>query len=177
MVCALCTTPQKNTHTKCTLPSPPHYRQSRPYLSRAVINRNSAVTLQDYGQFPHRYVDIFSNNHPFSIFSQINLKRGASRSPPPNHPTLLPALLTASTTNFKSPRTAPPIKIVIFCSTLSEFENLIISQPVKTKRQANFKDFKGFGAFKGLGEQNSFVCKLGFFWYKCQKSPIYTRTR
>jgi hypothetical protein len=45
--------------------------------------------------------------------------------------------------------------IVIFCSTLSEFE----------KRQANFKDFKRFGAFKGLVEQknvvfNSFVGKL-----------------
>jgi hypothetical protein len=40
---------------------------------------------------------------------------------------------------------------------------------VKTKRQANFKDFKRFGAFKGIGEQknvfNSFVCKLRFFWH------------
>jgi hypothetical protein len=41
-----------------------------------------------------------------------------------------------------------------------------MSQLVKTKRQANFKDFKRFGAFKGLVEQknvvfNSFVCKLG----------------
>jgi hypothetical protein len=38
------------------------------------------------------------------------------------------------------------------------------------KRQANFKDFKRFGAFKGLVEQknlvfNSFVCKLGLFWH------------
>jgi hypothetical protein len=46
-----------------------------------------------------------------------------------------------------------------------------MSQLVKTKRQANFKDFKRFGAFKGLVEQknvvfNSFVCKLGlFFWH------------
>jgi hypothetical protein len=44
-----------------------------------------------------------------------------------------------------------------------------MSQCVKTKRQANFEGFKGFGAFKGLVEQkkknvfNSFVCKLGFF--------------
>jgi hypothetical protein len=43
-----------------------------------------------------------------------------------------------------------------------------MSQLVKTKRQANFKDFKRFGAFKGLAVQknvvfNSFVCKLGFF--------------
>jgi hypothetical protein len=44
-----------------------------------------------------------------------------------------------------------------------------MSQLVKTKRQANFTDFKRFGAFKeGLVEQknvvfNSFLCKLGFF--------------
>jgi hypothetical protein len=46
-----------------------------------------------------------------------------------------------------------------------------MSQLVKTKRQANFKGFKRFGAFKGIVEQkknvvfNSFVCKLG------QKKP------
>jgi hypothetical protein len=45
-----------------------------------------------------------------------------------------------------------------------------MSQRVKTKRQANFKDFKRFGAFKGLVEQknlvfNSFVCQLGPFWH------------
>jgi hypothetical protein len=43
-----------------------------------------------------------------------------------------------------------------------------MSQLVKTKRQANFKGFKRFGAIKGLVEQknvvfNSFVCKLGLF--------------
>jgi hypothetical protein len=43
-----------------------------------------------------------------------------------------------------------------------------MSPLIKTKRQANFKDFKRFGAFKVLVEQknvvfNSFVCKLGFF--------------
>jgi hypothetical protein len=43
-----------------------------------------------------------------------------------------------------------------------------MSPIVKTKRRANFKDFKQFGAFKGLVEQknvlfNSFVCQLGFF--------------
>jgi hypothetical protein len=42
-----------------------------------------------------------------------------------------------------------------------------MSPLVKTKRQANFKDFKRFLAFKGLVEQknvfNSFLCKLGFF--------------
>jgi hypothetical protein len=46
-----------------------------------------------------------------------------------------------------------------------------MSQLVKTKRQSNFKDFKRFGAFKGLVEQknvvfNSFLCKLGLFWHK-----------
>jgi hypothetical protein len=64
-----------------------------------------------------------------------------------------------------------------------------MSQLVKTKRQANFKDFKRFGAFKGLVEQknvvfNSFLCKLAFFGirgplkrsfhslaHSCQKKP------
>jgi hypothetical protein len=30
-----------------------------------------------------------------------------------------------------------------------------MSQPVKTKRQANFKDFKQFGASKGLLEKKN----------------------
>jgi hypothetical protein len=43
-----------------------------------------------------------------------------------------------------------------------------MSPIVKTKRQANFKDFKRFGAIKALVEQknvvfNSFMCQLGFF--------------
>jgi hypothetical protein len=43
-----------------------------------------------------------------------------------------------------------------------------MSQLVKMKCQANFKDFKLFGALKGLVEQknlvfNSYLCKLGFF--------------
>jgi hypothetical protein len=62
--------------------------------------------------------------------------------------------------------------IIFFCSRLSEFENFLLCERilinltlVKTKRQANFKDFKRFGAFKGLVEQkkvvfNSFVCQL-----------------
>jgi hypothetical protein len=37
----------------------------------------------------------------------------------------------------------------IYCSTLSEF--------VKPKRQANFKDFKRFGVFKGHVEQKNVV--------------------
>jgi hypothetical protein len=45
-----------------------------------------------------------------------------------------------------------------------------MSQLVKMKRQANFKDFKRFGVFNGLVDQknvvfNSFVCKLGLFWH------------
>jgi hypothetical protein len=32
-----------------------------------------------------------------------------------------------------------------------------MSQLVKTKHQANFKDFKRFGAFKGLVEQKNLV--------------------
>jgi hypothetical protein len=31
-----------------------------------------------------------------------------------------------------------------------------MSQLVKSKRQANFKDFERFGAFKGLVEQKTF---------------------
>jgi hypothetical protein len=43
-----------------------------------------------------------------------------------------------------------------------------MSQLVKTKREANSKDFKRFEAFKGLVEQknvvfNSFLWKLSFF--------------
>jgi hypothetical protein len=49
-----------------------------------------------------------------------------------------------------------------------------MSQLVKTKRQANFKGFKRFGAFMGLVEQknvvfNSFVCQLGFFGTRAKK--------
>jgi hypothetical protein len=57
-----------------------------------------------------------------------------------------------------------------------------MSQLVKTKRQANFKDFKRFGAFKGLVEQKKRCIQpvrvsIGLFWHSCQKTPIYTRTR
>jgi hypothetical protein len=45
-----------------------------------------------------------------------------------------------------------------------------MSQLVKAKRQANFKDFKRFGAFKGLVEQ-----KTGLFMalvaHSCHKDP------
>jgi hypothetical protein len=37
-----------------------------------------------------------------------------------------------------------------------------MSQLVKTKRQANFKDFKRFGAFKGLVEQKKLCIQLIF---------------
>jgi hypothetical protein len=51
-----------------------------------------------------------------------------------------------------------------------------MSPLVKTKRQANFKDFKRFGAFKGLVQQknvvfNSFLCQLGFFGPLVAKNP------
>jgi hypothetical protein len=55
-----------------------------------------------------------------------------------------------------------------------------MSQLVKTKRQANFKGFKRFGAFKGLVEQknvfNSLVCKLGLFWHSWAFKTRVTRT-
>jgi hypothetical protein len=49
-------------------------------------------------------------------------------------------------------------------------QNLINVPIVKTKRQANFKDFKRFGAFiKGLDEQKNVVFNLflsvGLFWH------------
>jgi hypothetical protein len=50
-----------------------------------------------------------------------------------------------------------------------------MSQLVKTKRQANFKDFKRFGVFKGLVEQKNvvFVCKLALFYHSWTfKSPL-----
>jgi hypothetical protein len=62
-----------------------------------------------------------------------------------------------------------------------------MSPLVKTKRQANFKDFKRFGVFRELVEQknvvfNSFVCKLGFFgtrgplnWPTRAKKPQFTQ--
>jgi hypothetical protein len=64
-----------------------------------------------------------------------------------------------------------------------------MSPLVKTKHQANFKDYKRFGAFKGLVEQKKRCIQLvrvsiGLFWHSrfklahsCQKTPIYTRTR
>jgi hypothetical protein len=67
-----------------------------------------------------------------------------------------------------------------------------MSQLVKTKRQANFKDFKRFEAFKGLVEEKTlylprsyvnwtFLALVGvlharFTRVKPKKSPIYTRT-
>jgi hypothetical protein len=71
---------------------------------------------------------------------------------------------------------------------------------VKTKRQANFTNFKRFGALRGSWKKKTLystcsciVCQLGFFGtreplkrslqsrfklvHSCQKTPIYTRTR
>jgi hypothetical protein len=74
---------------------------------------------------------------------------------------------------------------LFFCSTLSEFENFPLCERIlinvttcQTKRQANFKDLRGFGAFKGLVEQknvvfNSFLCKLGLFLHSWAfKTPV-----
>jgi hypothetical protein len=52
-----------------------------------------------------------------------------------------------------------------------------MSQLVKTKRQANFKDFKRLEAFKGLVEQKKRCIQLVFLAHSCQKRPIYTTTR
>jgi hypothetical protein len=67
-----------------------------------------------------------------------------------------------------------------------------MSQLVKTKRQANFKDFKPFESFKGFVEQKKPLYSTrscvnwAFFgprftrvlkWPTCpKKGPIYTRT-
>jgi hypothetical protein len=64
-----------------------------------------------------------------------------------------------------------------------------MSQLVKTKRQANFKDFKQFGTFKGLVEQkktlySTLLCVNWTFFginelvpKKVQFKFTYTRTR
>jgi hypothetical protein len=46
-----------------------------------------------------------------------------------------------------------------------------MSQLVKTKRQANFKGFKRFGAFKGLVEQKKRCIQLVLKAHACQKRP------
>jgi hypothetical protein len=57
-----------------------------------------------------------------------------------------------------------------------------MSQLVKTKRSANFKGFKRFGAFNGLVEQqnvvfNSFFTRVLKCPTRAKKGPIYTQTR
>jgi hypothetical protein len=67
-----------------------------------------------------------------------------------------------------------------------------MSQLVKTRHQANFKDFKRFGAFKGLVEQkNTYSTRSCVNWAffgtrgtrvlnwptRAKKGPIYTQTR
>jgi hypothetical protein len=53
-----------------------------------------------------------------------------------------------------------------------------MSQLVKTKRQANFKGFKRFGAFKGLVEQKTlYSTRSCVNWpTHAKKGPIYTQT-
>jgi hypothetical protein len=57
-----------------------------------------------------------------------------------------------------------------------------MSQLVKRKRQANFKDFKRFGAFKGLVEQKKtlYSTRLCVNWVfrgstPAKKGPIYAQ--
>jgi hypothetical protein len=55
-----------------------------------------------------------------------------------------------------------------------------MSPLVKTKRQANFKDFNRFGASNALVEQknvvfNSVVCQLGFFGTRGPLKPQLTQ--
>jgi hypothetical protein len=52
-----------------------------------------------------------------------------------------------------------------------------MSQFVKTKRQANFKDFKRFGAFKGARRTKKRFTRILNWPTHAKKSPIYTRTR
>jgi hypothetical protein len=55
-----------------------------------------------------------------------------------------------------------------------------MSQLIKMKRQANFKDFKRFGVFKGVVEQKKRCIQLVLVFIgptSAKKSPIYTRTR
>jgi hypothetical protein len=47
-----------------------------------------------------------------------------------------------------------------------------MSQLVKMKRQANFKDFKRFGVFKGLVEQKN--VNWAFFWHS--KPNLHTNS-
>jgi hypothetical protein len=55
-----------------------------------------------------------------------------------------------------------------------------MSPLVKTKRQANFKDFKRFGAFKGLVQQKKrciqlVLVSIGLFWPTRAKKPQFTQ--
>jgi hypothetical protein len=56
-----------------------------------------------------------------------------------------------------------------------------MSQLVKMKRQANFKAFKRFGAFKGFVEQKKktlYSTRSCVNWHThAKKGPIYTQTR
>jgi hypothetical protein len=56
------------------------------------------------------------------------------------------------------------VRIWEFSPVWTDFDKYV-SQFVKTKRQANFKDLKQFGAFNVLvgTKRSSFVCKLGLF--------------
>jgi hypothetical protein len=50
-----------------------------------------------------------------------------------------------------------------------------MSQLVKMKHQANFNDFKRFGAFKGLVEQkkNLYLTRSSVNWHSLNKLPLF----
>jgi hypothetical protein len=56
-----------------------------------------------------------------------------------------------------------------------------MSQLVKTKRQANFKSFKRFGAFKGSSNKKTLYSthftRVLKWPTRAKKGPIYTQTR
>jgi hypothetical protein len=57
-----------------------------------------------------------------------------------------------------------------------------MSQLVKMKRQANLKDFKRVGAFRGSSNKKTLYStrscvNWAFLGTRAKKSPIYTRTR
>jgi hypothetical protein len=63
------------------------------------------------------------------------------------------------------------IFFVRHCHNFPLCQRILINVTTCQKRQINFKEFKRFGAFKGLVEQknvvfNWFLCKLGFFWHE-----------
>jgi hypothetical protein len=64
--------------------------------------------------------------------------------------------------SFEGAISSHEVFTIFFCSTLSEFENFLLCQ-------ANFEDFKRFGAFKGLVEQK----KTLYSTHSCVNWTLY----